>query len=283
MGIVTVGTENSTSIDLYYEDHGSGPVVFCCTGGRWTAAPGSRSCTRCWRPDPGHHLRPARVRPLEPTRGRLRLRHPRRRPRRVLTELDVRGATLIGFSLGTGEQARYVGKVRHRPAPGLVIIESLAPSFAKSADNPTGVDAGRGRACPAGDPRRPVRVADRAGRRLPQPRRLSRQAGQRRDRPGHLGRRRRCVGVRDLGLPAGWLDDFSADIGASTSHAHPARHRRPHPADRRAGPAPARGATRAPLRRDRGRPARHVRHPRRRGQPRTARFLGQSAPTASNS
>ena len=27
MATITVGTENSTSIDLYYEDHGSGPVA----------------------------------------------------------------------------------------------------------------------------------------------------------------------------------------------------------------------------------------------------------------
>jgi pimeloyl-ACP methyl ester carboxylesterase len=32
MGIVTVGRENSTSIDLYYEDHGSGPPVVLLAG-----------------------------------------------------------------------------------------------------------------------------------------------------------------------------------------------------------------------------------------------------------
>ena len=32
MGIVTVGRENSTPIELYYEDHGSGPAVVLLHG-----------------------------------------------------------------------------------------------------------------------------------------------------------------------------------------------------------------------------------------------------------
>ena len=69
----------------------------------------------------------------------------------------------------------------------------------------------------------------------------------------------------------GWLDDFARRHRADRRpDADPARHRRPDPVDRRPGPAPARGAARRPLRRDRRRPARHVRHPRRRGQPRAA-------------
>ena len=34
MGTVTVGQENSTPIELYYEDHGSGTRSSCCTAGR---------------------------------------------------------------------------------------------------------------------------------------------------------------------------------------------------------------------------------------------------------
>ena len=59
----------------------------------------------------------------------------------LLTELDLRDVTLIGFSLGTGELARYVGTLRDRAgSKRCVFIESLAPSFAKSAENPSGVD-----------------------------------------------------------------------------------------------------------------------------------------------
>jgi len=58
----------------------------------------------------------------------------------VLTELELRDVTVIAFSLGTGELARYVGTRGTERLRGCVFIESLAPSFAKSADNPNGVD-----------------------------------------------------------------------------------------------------------------------------------------------
>jgi non-heme chloroperoxidase len=59
---------------------------------------------------------------------------------KVLTELDLRGVTLIGFSLGTGELARYVGTQGTGRLKSIIFIESLAPSFAKSEENPAGVD-----------------------------------------------------------------------------------------------------------------------------------------------
>jgi pimeloyl-ACP methyl ester carboxylesterase len=58
----------------------------------------------------------------------------------LLTALDLRDVTLIGFSLGTGELARYIGTHGTERLKGCVFIETLAPSFAKSADNPEGVD-----------------------------------------------------------------------------------------------------------------------------------------------
>ena len=58
----------------------------------------------------------------------------------LLRELDLRDVTLIGFSLGTGEVARYVGRYGTERLSSVVLIESLAPSFVKSAENPNGVD-----------------------------------------------------------------------------------------------------------------------------------------------
>ncbi len=58
----------------------------------------------------------------------------------LMTTLDLRGATLAGFSMGGGEVARYIGRYGTDRLKSVVIIESLAPSFARSADNPTGVD-----------------------------------------------------------------------------------------------------------------------------------------------
>ena len=142
MGSVTVGQENSTPIDLYYEDHGAGPVVVLLHG--WPVD------SRSWEPQL-HTLLTAGFRVITYDRrgfGRSS------RPTTgydfttlatdldvLLTTLDVRDATLIGFSLGTGELARYVGRFGTGRLSRLVFIETLAPSFAKSSDNPTGVDS----------------------------------------------------------------------------------------------------------------------------------------------
>jgi len=58
----------------------------------------------------------------------------------VLSELDLSDATLVGFSLGTGEVVRYIGRYGTDRLRSTVLIENLAPSFVKSADNPNGVD-----------------------------------------------------------------------------------------------------------------------------------------------
>jgi non-heme chloroperoxidase len=141
MGTVTVGRENSTPIELYYEDHGSGPALVLLHG--WPVD------SRSWEPQ---------IHPLLDAGFRV-ITYDRRgfgqssRPTegydfdtlaadldKLLTELDLREVTLIGFSLGTGELARYIGTFGTDRLKGCVFIESLAPSFAKSDDNPEGVD-----------------------------------------------------------------------------------------------------------------------------------------------
>jgi non-heme chloroperoxidase len=141
MGTVTVGRENSSSVELYYEDHGSGPVVVLLHG--WPVD------SRSWEPQV-HPLLAAGFRVITYDRrgfGRSS------RPTAgydfdtlaadldgLLTALDLHEVTLIGFSLGTGELARYIGTFGTDRLKGCVFIESLAPSFAKSGDNPEGVD-----------------------------------------------------------------------------------------------------------------------------------------------
>ncbi|MCW2984788.1 MAG: hydrolase [Conexibacter sp.] len=141
MSTITVGQENSAPIELSYEDHGSGPPVVLLSG--WPF--GSRS----WEPQvhallaAGHRVitydrrgfglssRPTEGYDFDTLAGDLD---------KVLTELDVHDATLVGFSLGTGELARYVGSHGTDRLKACVIIESLAPSFVKSDENPNGID-----------------------------------------------------------------------------------------------------------------------------------------------
>lgn len=141
MGTITVGHENSTPIELYYEDHGSGTAVVLIHG--WPLD------SRSWEPQE-HALLAA---------GHRVITYDRRgfgqssRPTvgydfdtlaadldALLTELDLQEVTLVGFSLGTGELARYVGTRGTARLAGCVFIESLAPSFVKSDENPNGVD-----------------------------------------------------------------------------------------------------------------------------------------------
>jgi non-heme chloroperoxidase len=141
MATISVGTENTTDINLYYEDHGSGPAVVLLSG--WPLD------SRSWEPQ---------IQPLL-TAGHRVIVYDRRgfgrsdRPTvgydfdtlaadldKLLTKLDLRDATLVGFSLGTGEVARYIGTYGTGRLKSCVFIESLAPSFVKSEDNPNGVD-----------------------------------------------------------------------------------------------------------------------------------------------
>jgi non-heme chloroperoxidase len=141
MGTIVVGQENSTPIELYFEDHGSGDPVVLLSG--WPLD------SRSWEPqvyallEAGHRVitydrrgfgqssRPTEGYDFNTLAGDLD---------KLLTTLDVREATLVGFSLGTGELARYVGVHGTERLKACVIIESLAPSFTKSKQNPNGVD-----------------------------------------------------------------------------------------------------------------------------------------------
>lgn len=141
MSTINIGRENSTPIELYYEDHGSGPAVVLLAG--WPLD------SRSWEPQ----LHPLLV------AGNRVITYDRRgfgrssRPAegydfdtladdldKVLTALDLRDVTLVGCSLGTGEVARYIGACGTDRLKRCVLIESLAPSFAKSTENPKGVD-----------------------------------------------------------------------------------------------------------------------------------------------
>lgn len=56
----------------------------------------------------------------------------------VLTELDVVDAVLLGFSMGGGEVARYVGKHGTPRLAGIVLSSSICPALAVTDDNPEG-------------------------------------------------------------------------------------------------------------------------------------------------
>ncbi len=58
----------------------------------------------------------------------------------LMETLDLRGATLGGFSMGGGEVARYLGSYGAARVAKAVLISAVTPYLLKTADNPDGVD-----------------------------------------------------------------------------------------------------------------------------------------------
>ncbi|MET8157974.1 alpha/beta hydrolase [Sphaerisporangium sp. NPDC005289] len=141
MAYITVGNENSTPIQLYYEDHGSGqPVVlihgYPLDGHSWekqTAAllkAGYRVITYDRRGF-GRSSQPTTGYDYDTFAADLDI---------VLSELDLDDAVLVGFSMGTGEVGRYLGTYGSTRVSKAAFLASLEPFLLKTDDNPTGVD-----------------------------------------------------------------------------------------------------------------------------------------------
>jgi non-heme chloroperoxidase len=138
---IKVGQENSTPIELYYEDHGSGsPVVLIhgwpLNGASWekqTAAllaAGHRVVTYDRRGF-GKSSKPAVGYNYDTFAADLDV---------VLSTLKLTDVSIVGFSMGTGEVTRYIGKYGAKRVRKAVLIGTLGPYLVKTADNPEGVD-----------------------------------------------------------------------------------------------------------------------------------------------
>src|SRR5204863_1418281 len=60
--------------------------------------------------------------------------------RQIITQLKLQDFALVGFSMGGGEVARYIGKYGSQGVSRAVFISSVPPHLLKTADNPEGVD-----------------------------------------------------------------------------------------------------------------------------------------------
>lgn len=58
----------------------------------------------------------------------------------LMTQLDVHDAALVGFSMGGGEVARYIGRHGTGRVAKAALLSSVTPFLLKTADNPNGVD-----------------------------------------------------------------------------------------------------------------------------------------------
>ena len=57
----------------------------------------------------------------------------------LLNELDLRNVVLVGFSMGGGEVARYIGRYGEGRVAKAVLMSSVTPYLLKTDDNPSGV------------------------------------------------------------------------------------------------------------------------------------------------
>jgi pimeloyl-ACP methyl ester carboxylesterase len=152
MPTITVGEENSSDIEIHYEDHGAGqPVVlihgYPLSGRAWDKQvpalleAGYRVITYDRRGF-GKSSQPATGYDYDTFAADLRT---------LLEHLDLRDAVLVGHSMGTGEVTRYLahygsaehralqlGHHRPRVAKG-VLVSPIPPYLLQTPDNPDGV------------------------------------------------------------------------------------------------------------------------------------------------
>lgn len=141
MPFATVDRENSAGVDLYYEDHGVGkPVVLIhgwpLSGRSWEKQvpvlleAGYRVITYDRRGF-GDSSKPASGYDYDTFAEDLH---------KLMTTLDLREATLVGFSMGGGEVARYLGKYGSERISRAAFLAAVPPFLLKTPDNPSGVD-----------------------------------------------------------------------------------------------------------------------------------------------
>ena len=58
----------------------------------------------------------------------------------LMEKLDLRGATLVGFSMGGGEVVRYLSRFGSARVSKAVLVSAVTPYLFKTADNSDGVD-----------------------------------------------------------------------------------------------------------------------------------------------
>lgn len=143
MPFVNVGTENSGNIDLYYEDHGAGKPIVLVHG--WPLS------GRSWEKqvpallDAGYRVitydRRGFGESSKPTSG-YNYDTLAEDLQKLVTKLDLRDVVLVGFSMGGGEVARYLGAYGRERVSKAVFISAIPPFLLKTADNPEGVDGG---------------------------------------------------------------------------------------------------------------------------------------------
>jgi non-heme chloroperoxidase len=138
---IKVGTENDTDIKIYYEDHGSGQPVVLIHGYPLNSDSWERQepellsagyrVIRYDRRGFGQSSRPTTGFDYDTFAADLNA---------LLEQLALDDVVLVGFSMGTGEVTRYLGKYGSARVRKGVLFGAIPPFLLKTDDNPEGVD-----------------------------------------------------------------------------------------------------------------------------------------------
>jgi non-heme chloroperoxidase len=140
MAYLRVGDENSASIELYYEDHGSGPPVvlihgYPLSGRAWDKQvpalleAGQRVITYDRRGF-GKSSQPTAGYDYDTFAADLNA---------LMEKLDLQDATLVGHSMGTGEVTHYLGAYGSARVARAVLVSPIPPFLLQTDDNPEGL------------------------------------------------------------------------------------------------------------------------------------------------
>ncbi|MGN6681783.1 MAG: alpha/beta fold hydrolase [Streptosporangiaceae bacterium] len=140
MPYIKAGQENSGSIDLYYEDHGSGqPIVlihgYPLSGRAWdkqvpVLIDDGRRVITYDRRGFGKSSQPTTGYEYDTFAADLNA---------LLETLDLRDVILVGHSMGTGEVTRYLGSYGTQRVAKGVLISPIPPFLLQTDDNPDGL------------------------------------------------------------------------------------------------------------------------------------------------
>jgi len=138
---LTVGTENDTDIEIYYEDHGSWQPVVLIHGYPLNSDSWERQesallsagyrVIRYDRRGFGNSSRPTTGFDYDTFAADLNA---------LMEHLELEDAVLVGFSMGSGEVTRYLGKYGSARVRKGVLFGAIPPFLLKTDDNTEGVD-----------------------------------------------------------------------------------------------------------------------------------------------